>query len=117
MGIAIHFTPEFAGESSIKYITDVVGAALAKRNSGVAYHEAETMNGRKLTDGVMCQKCKFYRAEKQLLLQGIIAGGGVPKNKALGPCPEENYKPKLNCPEHDPNCGCHGPIMTKGMVG
>ncbi len=22
----------------------------------------------------------------------------------------------LNCPEHDPNCGCHGPIMTKGLV-
>jgi len=35
----------------------------------------------------------------------------------LGPCPDENYKPKLKCPSHDPNCGCHGPIMTKGMVG
>ena len=21
------------------------------------------------------------------------------------------------CPSHDPNCGCHGPIMSKGMVG
>mgnify|MGYP004300881927 CR=1 FL=1 len=21
------------------------------------------------------------------------------------------------CPSHDPQCGCHGPIMSKGMVG
>lgn len=60
---------------------------------------------------------KFYRAEKQLLLQGIIGDDSVPKNTKLGPCPEENYKPKNKCPSHDPNCGCHGPIMTKGMVG
>ena len=59
---------------------------------------------------------KFYRAEKQLLLQGIISEG--PRNKVvLGPCPNPDYKPKSKCPSHDPNCGCHGPIMTKGMVG
>lgn len=62
---------------------------------------------------------KFYRAEKQLLLQGIISeGAGAPRLKVeLGPCPIENYQPKLKCPSHDPNCGCHGPVMTKGMVG
>ena len=60
---------------------------------------------------------KFYRSEKQLLLQGIITDDSVPRNKHLGPCPVKDYKPELDCPSHDPECGCHGPIMTKGMVG
>lgn len=118
--IRVHFTPELAGASSIDYVKEVVRAASAKQNSGMAYNSAETTNGRRITEGFMCQRCKFYRAEKQLLLQGVIADGSVsPERKkvALGPCPDENYKPKLKCPSHDPNCGCHGPVMTRGMVG
>lgn len=116
--IRIHFRPELAGGSSIHYIKEIVRSASEKQNEGMGYKHAETMNGRKITEGFMCKKCKFYRAEKQLLLQGIISEGAGPKSKVeLGPCPIENYKPKLKCPSHDPNCGCHGPVMTKGMVG
>ena len=62
---------------------------------------------------------KFYRAEKQLLLQGIVSEtSAAPRTQvALGPCPVEDYVPKSKCPAHDPHCGCHGPVMTKGMVG
>lgn len=62
---------------------------------------------------------RFYRVENQLLLQGIISEDSVPKNTILGPCPDyakyQNHATK--CPAHDPNCGCHGPVMTNGMVG
>jgi len=51
-------------------------------------------------------------------LQGVIAEPSIPKGDVtLGPCPIDNYVPKNKCPDHDPNCGCHGPVMTKGMVG
>jgi len=95
--IRIHFTPKLAGESSIKYIMDVVQAVSGKRNN-------------------VCQKCIFYRVEKQQLLEGIIADESVPENKVLGPCPDPNYIPPKKCPNNGPDCGCHGPIMTKGMV-
>ena len=40
-------------------------------------------------------------------LQGIV-----------GPCPPEFAAlPEQDCPPHDLHCGCHGPTMTKGMVG
>lgn len=113
--IRIHFTPELSGESSINYIKEVVQTASLKQNSGMAI--GDTANGRRVTEGYKCSRCKFYRAEKQLLLQGVIAQVNVPKNAELGPCHLENYKPKNKCPDHDPNCGCHGPIMTKKMVG
>jgi cyclophilin family peptidyl-prolyl cis-trans isomerase len=87
----------------------------------MGYNTAETMNGRTVTEGFMCERCKFYRAEPKLLLQGVIADSNArvssKKTVLLGPCPDSEYKPKLQCPPHDPNCGCHGPIMTKGMVG
>jgi len=67
-----------------------------------------------------CSPCRFYRSERDLLLQGILKkSDGPPPNKVLGPCPPE-YQNKQDthrkCPSHDPNCGCHGPIMTRGMV-
>mmetsp|Transcript_29689 Transcript_29689/g.64831 ORF Transcript_29689/g.64831 Transcript_29689/m.64831 type:complete len:217 (-) Transcript_29689:1029-1679(-) len=62
--------------------------------------------------------CKFYRAEPDFLLQGSIRSR-VPSNTELGSCPPEfRDKPRSTpCPAHDPNCGCHGPIMIPGMVG
>lgn len=62
-----------------------------------------------------CPKCHFYRAEKPGILQGILADPNVPPNKVLGPCPDGEEPPK-SCFSHDPNCGCHGPVMTHGMV-
>lgn len=115
--VRIHFTPELAGTSSIHYITQVVEAASAKRDGGSS--AAKNADDPRMTEGVACQKCKFYRAEKQLLLQGIVSEtSAAPRTQvALGPCPVEDYVPKSKCPAHDPHCGCHGPVMTKGMVG
>ena len=34
-----------------------------------------------------------------------------------GDCPRgAKLDPKRKCFAHDPQCGCHGPIMTQGMV-
>ena len=117
--INIQFTPELSGPSSISYITKLVTSISSKQNSGsAAAVSSQTINGRKVTEGYKCHRCQFYRAEKQLLLQGVIAEPSIPKGVVtLGPCPIDNYVPKNKCPDHDPNCGCHGPVMTKGMVG
>ncbi|KAK3267363.1 hypothetical protein CYMTET_24073 [Cymbomonas tetramitiformis] len=64
------------------------------------------------------RECKFYRAEPTFLLQGNMKTQ-LPPNRQLGPCPAEFAgKPRATaCPAHDPNCGCHGPIMVPGQVG
>jgi len=64
-----------------------------------------------------CPNCNFYRAD-QRILQGIMKSPAVPKVETKGNCPVE-YRGKSQpvCPKHDPDCGCHGPTMTKGMVG
>jgi hypothetical protein len=64
---------------------------------------------------------KFYRAERWGVLQGEISHPSVPTTVAHGPCPADIdgvalYKAR-NCFAHDPNCGCHGPTFTEGMVG
>ena len=103
--IRIYFTAELSGPNSIQYIIDVLSSSSCVKDKGC-----------------ICERCKFYRAEPNLLLQGIIADN-VRVNNVLGPCPptadtaNNQHKQPINCPEHDPNCGCHGPIMTKGMVG
>ena len=68
------------------------------------------------------QSCRLYRAEKAGILQGILKSGAdadrlqaaVAPNKVFGKCPDEYKDVKQECPSHDPNCGCHGPIMVKG---
>jgi len=68
-----------------------------------------------------CTNCRLYRAEKPGILQGTLIKENVPPNQHLGDCPKEYEYIALNtknCPKSDPiNCGCHGPIMTRGMVG
>ena len=115
--ITIHFTPEYSGMSSIQYIIDVVHNAAATAKV-IDYAS-------RVRAAVECQQCKFYRAETSLLLQGIIAYHSpiLPSSTTvnLGPCPIINANYDIpntkGCPPHDPNCGCHGPIMTRGMVG
>mmetsp|Transcript_27639 Transcript_27639/g.56426 ORF Transcript_27639/g.56426 Transcript_27639/m.56426 type:complete len:319 (+) Transcript_27639:120-1076(+) len=105
--IRIHFLPHLSGPSSLRYLLSTV------RSSSCVQRK-----------GCLCERCKFYRAEPNLLLQGVIADA-VPRNKELGPCPpnsspsedESKQTHTRECPKHDPHCGCHGPIMTKGMVG
>jgi hypothetical protein len=63
---------------------------------------------------------ELYRSEKNFLVQGRIScppGSSHPK-VVKGDCPAGIPPDKSRrCPSHDPNCGCHGPIMSKGMVG
>ena len=56
--IRIHFTPEWAGETSINYIIAVVEHASQNQNSGMGYNTADTMNGRRVTEGYQCEKCE-----------------------------------------------------------
>ncbi|CAK0807533.1 unnamed protein product [Prorocentrum cordatum] len=65
---------------------------------------------------------QFYRAERGLLLQGEMRSSGVQGEERKGPCPPDvdpdvNRKKGRKCFPHDPDCGCHGPIMLPGMVG
>ena len=73
------------------------------------------------TSSQPCSPCKFYRADKSGIFQGKTTKKDVERNKVLGRCPAEYLRDgnnlKRNCPPHDPNCACHGPIMTRGMVG
>ena len=54
-----------------------------------------------------CGNCRFYRAEQKGILQGILKKPGIQPNTVLGTCPEK-FK---DVPK------CHGPLMTRGMVG
>jgi len=68
-------------------------------------------------NGNRCMHCNFYRSEKPGILQGIMAHEDVvPVNKVLGSCPEGLEGVKNDCPEWDKQCGCHGPVMTRGSV-
>jgi cyclophilin family peptidyl-prolyl cis-trans isomerase len=64
-----------------------------------------------------CQRCNLYRAEKPGILQGVMAHPDVIVNKERGPCPASVRDVHNDCPAWDTNCGCHGPIMTRGTVG
>jgi hypothetical protein len=62
---------------------------------------------------------ELYRSEHNFLIQGRISCGSKAKTKVVkGACPPGTAVDKQRaCPSHDPQCGCHGPIMTRGMVG
>ncbi len=61
----------------------------------------------------------MYRVEPSLLLQGRLHPCApevvhvVPGDCPYGVVPRVQRR----CPTHDPECGCHGPLMIKGMVG
>ena len=55
-----------------------------------------------------CPNCNFYRADERIL-QGIIKSDNVKKIEKKGICPTEFRQEKQpDCPQWDPNCGCHG---------
>ena len=61
----------------------------------------------------------FYRNE-DFLLQGRIGCKPRQTKTAVqkGDCPPDTAPdPHRRCPAHDPNCGCHGPFMQRGMIG
>ncbi len=73
---------------------------------------------REMVETGTCTRCKLYRAEDKGILQGVMESKQANVKVTKGKCPPEyqDVKPD-NCPEHDRNCGCHGPTMTRGMVG
>ena len=58
--ICNRFTPELAGETFIKYSTDVVQTAATKQNNGMGNNAAEMMDGRRSTEGFVCKICKWF---------------------------------------------------------
>jgi cyclophilin family peptidyl-prolyl cis-trans isomerase len=81
----------------------------------VEYIKAITLKG-------YCKRCSFFRSEKAGILQGIVSSihpSIVPLTSIKGSCPT-GYGYELvpnDCPKWDPQCSCHGPVMTKGTVG
>jgi cyclophilin family peptidyl-prolyl cis-trans isomerase len=63
-----------------------------------------------------CDRCNFYRAEKPGILQGVMAHQRVATNTVYGSCPPGMESVQNNCPAWDAQCGCRGPVMTKGAV-
>jgi hypothetical protein len=63
-----------------------------------------------------CPGCRLYRAEKPTILQGVLRED-VNVNTVKGSCPSGYETVPNDCPEWDEHCGCHGPVMTRGMVG
>jgi len=65
---------------------------------------------------------ELYRSENHFLVQGRISCSALPDGPKVpqvikGQCPLGVKVEGRQCPSHDPQCGCHGPIMSKGMVG
>ena len=70
-------------------------------------------------EGERCMHCNLYRSEKPGILQGIMENKNVvPVNTVHGSCPPDGVSKHVvnDCPEWDKNCGCHGPVMTRGSV-
>ena len=88
---------------------------LSKGSVNYIYQLVESYGGH----GKKCAHCRFYRSEKPGILQGIMEHKGVvPVNTVKGSCPTQGGAEKVrnNCPAWDKQCGCHGPVMTRGAV-
>jgi len=68
-------------------------------------------------NGKRCMHCSFYRSEEHGILQGIMEHRDVvPVNTVRGLCPPGAEEVSNECPDWDKQCGCHGPVMTRGAV-
>ena len=64
-----------------------------------------------------CHRCHLYRAEQPGVLQGVLEGAATNSSRVpRGECPAGHDHIQNSCPPEDASCGCHGPIMTRGMV-
>jgi cyclophilin family peptidyl-prolyl cis-trans isomerase len=86
-----------------------IGDILIQMRSDLSLESVEYIQ-RLLEDHRPCEHCRFYRAQDRGILQGIMKKPGVKVNHVLGTCP-----PNMNT--HSRTKKCHGPIMTRGMVG
>jgi hypothetical protein len=69
-----------------------------------------------VADASHCTPCNLYRAEKPGILQGVLTNKNIPVPTAKGTCPQGSEGVANNCPKWDEKCGCHGPVMTRGLV-
>jgi hypothetical protein len=69
-----------------------------------------------VADAGNCSPCNLYRAEKPGILQGVLSNKEIPIPTVKGTCPQGSEGVPNDCPDWDKTCGCHGPVMTKGMV-
>jgi hypothetical protein len=69
-----------------------------------------------VADAAHCSPCNFYRAEKPGILQGVLTNHDIPIPTVKGTCPQGSEGVANDCPEWDKTCGCHGPVMTRGLV-
>ena len=69
-----------------------------------------------VADAGNCSPCNLYRAEKPGILQGVLTNKEIPVPTVKGTCPQGSEGVPNDCPDWDKTCGCHGPVMTKGMV-
>jgi hypothetical protein len=69
-----------------------------------------------VADASNCSPCNLYRAEKPGILQGVLTNKEIPVPTVKGTCPRGSEGVPNDCPDWDKTCGCHGPVMTKGMV-
>jgi cyclophilin family peptidyl-prolyl cis-trans isomerase len=70
-----------------------------------------------LVNSQTCDQCRLYRAERQGILQGIMENKAIPPNTVKGRCPKGAETIKNECFESNPQCACHGPLMSTGAVG
>ena len=87
-----------------------LGDILIQMRSDLSIESVEYIQ-RLLKDRRPCEECRFYRAQDRGILQGIMKKPGVKVNHVLGSCP-----PNVNTVRNGKK-KCHGPIMTRGMVG
>jgi hypothetical protein len=69
-----------------------------------------------VVDAGNCSPCNLYRAEKPGILQGVLTNKRIPIPTIKGTCPRGSEGVPNDCPDWDKSCGCHGPVLTKGMV-
>jgi len=93
--------------------TDSIGSIRIKLR--MEYSKESLAYVRELVDRG-CEDCRLYRAEKPAILQGVMGNQDVPVPKQRGSCPEGFESVPNDCPEWDRECGCHGPVMERGMV-
>ena len=85
---------------------------LSRESVDYIYKLVESYGG----NGKRCMHCNFHRAEQHGILQGVMDHEGVvPMNTVRGSCPPGAESVENDCPAWDKHCGCHGPVMTRGV--
>jgi hypothetical protein len=109
--------------TSIGAIRIVLRTDLSKESADYAHAMVSSSNDNKKSGQKQeqpphnCPHCNLYRAEKPGILQGVFDHPKVPLVTTKGSCPTGLDTVPNECPAWDTACSCHGPIMTRGMVG